>query len=140
MNPVDLALAALGKERTLTGRSVLWEFALRMIEVRPWLGNGFDAFWNVGDGSTSSYLQYVIRAEVKNFHNSYLDIAVQLGAFGLALAPGFLLLFAWRARALLRFDAAPLATRPACSLAFAMPYQPIPHALYPHHSPIHTLP
>src|SRR3546814_7007331 len=63
MNPVDLALEALGKERTLTGRSVLWEFALRMIEARPWFGNGFDAFWNVGDGSTGSYLQYVIRSE-----------------------------------------------------------------------------
>ncbi|HEY9549670.1 MAG TPA: O-antigen ligase family protein, partial [Kiloniellaceae bacterium] len=109
MNPVDLALEALGKERTLTGRSVLWEFALRMIEARPWFGNGFDAFWNVGDGSTGSYLQYVIRAEVKNFHNSYLDIAVQLGAVGLALTLSFLLLFAWRALALLRFDAAPLA-------------------------------
>src|SRR3546814_13074421 len=113
MNPVDLALEALGKERTLTGRSVLWEFALRMIEVRPWLGNGFDAFWNVGDGSTGSYLQYVIRADVKHFHNSYLDIPVQLGAVGLALTLSFLLLFAWRPLALLRFAAAPLAALPA---------------------------
>src|SRR3546814_17766367 len=48
MNPVDLALEALGKERTLTGRPVLWELALRMIEARPWFGNGFAAFWKIG--------------------------------------------------------------------------------------------
>src|SRR3546814_4454867 len=50
MDPVDLALTALGKERTLTGRSVLWAFALRMIEARPWFGNGSEAFWKDGTG------------------------------------------------------------------------------------------
>lgn len=139
MNPIDLALEALGKERTLTGRSVLWEFALGMIETRPWLGSGFDAFWNAGDGSSGSYVQYVIHAEVKNFHNSYLDIAVQLGAVGLVVALAFLLLFAWRALALLRADSAPLATLPAFYLAFVMAYSLSEYALFRQHSLIQLL-
>jgi O-antigen ligase len=139
LDPIAIALDALGKERTLTGRSILWEYAMGQIEARPWLGNGFDAFWNDGIGSTGHYVQSVVRAEVKNFHNSYLDITVQLGVVGLALAFGFLLLFAWRALALLRRDPAPLATLPAFFLAFVMAYSLSEYALFRQHSLIQLL-
>jgi exopolysaccharide production protein ExoQ len=139
LDPVGMALEALGKERTLTGRSVLWEFAVDLIEARPWLGNGFDAFWNSGISSTGHFIQYVVKAEVKNFHNSYLDIAVQLGFVGLTLTVGFLLLFAWRALALLRVDHAPLAALPTFFLLFVVAYSLSEYALFRQHSLIQLL-
>src|SRR3546814_2571403 len=54
-------------------------------------------------------------------------------------ALGFLLLFAWRALALLRFDAAPLATLPAFYLAFVMAYSLSEYALFRQHSLIQIL-
>src|SRR3546814_12636368 len=57
LDPVEIALDALGKERTLTGRSILWEYAMTQIEMQPWLGNGFDAFWNGGIASPGPFVQ-----------------------------------------------------------------------------------
>src|SRR3546814_2482503 len=71
-----------------------------------------DAFWNGGIASTGHFVQSVIQSDVKNFHNSYLDITVQVGVVGLAVALGFLLLFFWRAAALVKFDRAPIAALP----------------------------
>lgn len=139
LDPVGMALDALGKERTLTGRSILWEYAIAIIDKHPWLGTGFDAFWNTGDGSTARLVQSVVQAEVKNFHNSYLDIAVQLGIVGLVITALFLLLFAWRALALLRFDAAPVATLPTFFLAFVCAYSLSEYALFRQHSLIQLL-
>jgi exopolysaccharide production protein ExoQ len=139
LDVVGMALEALGKERTLTGRSVLWEFAMTQINARPWLGGGFDAFWNGGAGSTGEYVQYVIRSDVKNFHNSYLDIMVQLGVAGIAVTGAFLFLFAWRAAALLRADRAPLAALPAFFLAFVLAYSLSEYAVFRQHSLIQLL-
>ncbi len=139
LDPVGLALEALGKERTLTGRSVLWEFAASLIEERPLLGSGFDAFWNGGATSTGSYLQYAVKQEIMNFHNSYLDIAVQLGAAGLLLTLLFLLLFAWRALALLLRSTGAMAALPAFYLAFVTVYSLSEYALFRQHALIQIL-
>lgn len=138
-DPVDLVLEALGKERTLTGRSVLWDFALAQIDVRPFFGGGFDAFWNSGDASQGRYVQYVLGSAVTNFHNSYLDITVQLGLSGLAVTALFLLAFAWRALALTRHDRGAPATLPLLFLAFVVVYSVSEYALYRQHDLIQIL-
>jgi exopolysaccharide production protein ExoQ len=139
LDPMGIALDALGKERTLTGRSVLWDFASAQVEARPWLGNGFDAFWNGGDGSQGRYVQYVLRQDVKNFHNSYLDIAVQLGFVGLALAIVYLLAFAGRAFALLRRERGSLAALPAFFAVFVVAYSVSEYAIFRQHALIQIL-
>jgi len=138
-DPVDLALEALGKERTFTGRSVLWDFALAQIDVRPFFGGGFDAFWNSGDASQGRYVQYVLGQEVTNFHNSYLDITVQLGLSGLIVTALFLLVYAWRALALARHDRGALATLPLLFLVFIVVYSISEYALYRQHDLIQIL-
>src|SRR3546814_10279317 len=74
-----------------------------------------------------------------NFHNSYLDITVQVGVVGLAVALGFLLLFFWRAAALVKFDRAPIAALPMFFLAFIMAYSLSEYALFRQHSLIQLL-
>ena len=139
LDPVGLALEALGKERTLTGRSLLWEFAVGLIEQRPLLGSGFDAFWHSGDTSMGRYLQYVVQQEVMNFHNSYLDIAVQLGAAGLVITLLFLLLFAWRALTLMLHSTGAMTALPALYLAFVTVYSLSEYALFRQHALIQIL-
>src|SRR3546814_12744214 len=112
---------------------------MTQIEMQPWLGNGFDAFWNGGIASTGHFVQSVIQSDVKNFHNSYLDITVQVGVVGLAVALGFLLLFFWRAAALVKFDRAPIAALPMFFLAFIMAYSLSEYALFRQHSLIQLL-
>jgi exopolysaccharide production protein ExoQ len=42
-------LAATGKDITLTGRTDLWRVGLEQIAERPWLGQGYQAFWQPGN-------------------------------------------------------------------------------------------
>src|SRR3546814_4628793 len=69
----------------------------------------------------------------------YLDITVQVGVVGLAVALGFLLLFFWRAAALLKFDRAPIAALPMFFRAFIMAYSLSEYALFRQHSLIQLL-
>ena len=139
IDPAGLALEALGKERTLTGRSILWDFALGLIEQRPYLGVGYDAFWDGRDGSTSSYVQYVMRHDLTNFHNSYLDIAVQLGLLGICVISLTGLWFGLRAIfALNRGDDA-TAALPAFLLVFVVVYSLSEYALFRQHALIQIL-
>lgn len=139
LDPVALALKALGKEPSLTGRAELWAFAAGLIEERPLLGSGFDAFWRSGPFSEASHLQYMVQQDIMNFHNSYLDIAVQLGVVGLAVTLLFLLVFAWRALALLYRSSTATAALPAFYLAFVTVYSMSEYALFRQHALIQIL-
>lgn len=84
---VDLADAffdVTGKDQTLTGRTILWQFAVDAFKEAPLLGSGFKGYW---ESSVSSrlYLQFVIQQELWFFHNNFLEVAVAFGVVGLAL-------------------------------------------------------
>lgn len=109
IDPVLAALDALGRDATLTGRSLLWEVALQHMADRPLLGTGFDAFWAAGiDWRTLFVLEEL--GNVLNFHNTFLEVGVQLGWLGLAVA--VLTLFGYGRGALLAlrnpYEAVPL--------------------------------
>jgi O-antigen ligase len=83
-NPVDLVLNALGKDRTLTGRTTLWEFGLYAFRENPILGLGYKAYW-ASASTSSAYLRYVVGQDLWFFHNNFLEVAVALGAVGLVV-------------------------------------------------------
>lgn len=76
---------AFGRDATLTGRIDLWNFASQLIADRPWLGHGYGVTWEK--------LAWLFR--VPHVHNGFLQVALDLGFFGLALC---LLLLAQVAR------------------------------------------
>jgi O-antigen ligase len=84
---IDLILAAFNRDATLTGRTDIWRYAWTMIERRPLLGYGYNAFWQVP--SFSIYAENSFLWAVPNAHNAYLDMALSIGLIGL----GLLLLF-----------------------------------------------
>lgn len=88
-DPVDSVLEAVGKDRTITGRTGLWEYAEDQIAKRPWLGVGPGGFWRYDE---SPLVQRIYAEYYKgpksyfSFHNSYYEIAVHLGIIGAAMA------------------------------------------------------
>lgn len=92
-NEVDLVgevLGAFGKDTTLTGRTVLWQYAEEEIALRPLLGVGEGGFWTPHDGSSQARRIYDEFHKTPNssfsFHNAYYEIAVHQGLIGLGLA------------------------------------------------------
>ena len=75
-------LVDLGKDRTLTGRTVLWSFALDQYGRHPLLGIGFKAYWESPE-TTAAYLRYTIGQKLWFFHNNALDVVVAFGTVGL---------------------------------------------------------
>lgn len=117
----DTFLAALGKDQTLTGRTVLWAAVLDPIARRPWLGYGLSGFWTGWNGPARD-VWLAVGWTPPNSHNGYLDLCLDLGAVGLAaFAIGFVIA---AARALTAARRAVVATEswPLVFLTFLLLY------------------
>ncbi|WP_353475674.1 O-antigen ligase family protein (plasmid) [Salipiger sp. H15] len=80
-------LTLLQKDITLTGRTVLWSEALKLISERPLLGVGYQAFWVQGYGPAETiWRDFGIEARTGfHFHNLYISNAVEIGVVGVAM-------------------------------------------------------
>ncbi|MEL6265018.1 MAG: O-antigen ligase [Pseudomonadota bacterium] len=88
-NPIDMVLGAFGKDRSLTGRTGLWEVALYEIGERPVLGTGAYGYWLYFENASIRQLFDDYHLEWSSsfqFHNSWLNIGVEFGLVGLGLA------------------------------------------------------
>ena len=93
----EFSLRVLKKDSTLTGRTVLWEFARNFISERPLLGRGYKEVWLGHSADTVGLLHWagVDDGRTFYFHETYLDAAVDSGICGAAiLAVTFLYLLA----------------------------------------------
>jgi exopolysaccharide production protein ExoQ len=91
-SPMELVLESTGRDATLTGRTGLWSDILTNASHSPVLGVGFGAFW-VGKIGYAMYPLVNWSAVTPEWrpgqgHNGYLDVFVELGAVGLILAIG----------------------------------------------------
>jgi len=86
---VDYAdvLEYLGKDVTLTGRTLLWRYADASIADHLVLGVGYEAFWQPTNSAAVQlwFYSYVPNQRGYHFHNTFLQIAVDLGLVGLAI-------------------------------------------------------
>ena len=101
-DPITLVLEALGKDRGLTGRTDLWTIAMAEITERPLLGTGAKGYWRYDDTAFIRQIfidYYKARGNTFHFHNSWLELSVNLGLVGSALAA---LAMAWALSVLLR--------------------------------------
>lgn len=87
----DPILAALGRDATLTDRTVIWELVADFGWERPWLGHGYAAFWT----SRAAYVFGDRWTDLDHAHNGFMDLWLELGFVGLA-AFALLLLSAHR--------------------------------------------
>lgn len=118
---VGAILNLLGKDATLTGRTILWHHAMTSFSERPWLGLGYFSFWN-DPASPAPTIWYVLGARLQSFHNIYIDILVDIGALGLTLFVAGLLIVIRRAWRLYSAEAEPLDAWPFVYALFVAAY------------------
>ncbi len=84
---IDSGARFFDKDPTLTGRTYLWQRAADLIAEKPVFGKGFNAFWLQGNTDAEGLWRYahVVRREGFNFHNTFIDLLVQVGWFGLTV-------------------------------------------------------
>jgi len=93
INPYTSSLQALDRDTTLTGRSDLWAAGISQFWDHPAVGHGFTAFWNAGvDWRTRLVLNDL--GAVGSFHNTFIEIGIQVGFVGLAVVIATLIGFA----------------------------------------------
>lgn len=86
--PVEKVLDAIGKDRSLTGRTGLWAYAEQQIAEEPLLGVGAGGFWRYHTSPVVKRIYeeyYKGPRDVFNFHSSFYEIAVHQGLIGLGL-------------------------------------------------------
>ena len=74
-------LGSIGKDATLTGRTDMWPHIIDMIAQQPWLGYGYNGFWQDWD-SPGATVWYAAKWTAPNAHNGILDLWLQLGLLG----------------------------------------------------------
>jgi exopolysaccharide production protein ExoQ len=80
-------LGYFGKNVTLTGRTQLWDNAQIAIAERPLLGVGYEAYWVAGNWRAEQLWMFagLHGTTGYHFHNTYLQVMVDLGYIGLLL-------------------------------------------------------
>lgn len=92
---VSIAIFIVGNLETIlvdvlnqetSGRASIWSLMIqRIVEERPWLGYGFNAFWNSDAGTfvgRYAWEETVVATEF-NAHSSYMELYAGIGLFGI---------------------------------------------------------
>ena len=95
----ETILAALGRDATLTGRTGIWSAVLDKIWERPWLGYGYQVFWQGWYGESADVWSS-LRFDPPHAHDGFLDLWLDLGLLGLSVfalsfIAGYLRAVAW---------------------------------------------
>ena len=85
-NITGIAISALGRDPTLTGRTVLWKDVINM-GTNFFLGAGYDSFW-LGERRAKLWAMYWWHPT--EAHNGYLEIYIELGIIGLTMLLGII--------------------------------------------------
>ena len=100
---IDAALALIGRTRTLTGRTDIWDATMLLIGRRPWFGYGTYGVWG-----TPIMWDAQVRVggwRVTSSHNDYLEVILSYGIIGfLIYIPIMLSSFLYMVRAILSYS------------------------------------
>jgi O-antigen ligase len=91
----DAGFALIGKDATLTGRTNIWAEVPKLIAERPLLGWGYDATWQPDD-DYAVYAWNDAHWGAGGSHNSYLEVALQLGLIGALTTLAVIAIALWR--------------------------------------------
>ena len=87
---IDALLASIGKNPTLTGRTYLWARADETIAQYPWLGIGFQAYWQQSFIDAEGLWRYLMIASRSGvtMHNLYYETRIEVGLIGFVILIG----------------------------------------------------
>jgi exopolysaccharide production protein ExoQ len=80
----DTFLEMIGKDPTLTGRTDVWTYVIQDIWMKPFLGWGYNVFWEQSNPYATE-ISDAVRWTVITAHNGLLELLLDIGVFGTAL-------------------------------------------------------
>lgn len=80
-NALESIVTGLGRDMTLTGRTIIWERVLSM-DSNPLVGTGYASFWL---GERGEFLLDLNWQQLTQSHNGFIEVYLNLGLIGLAL-------------------------------------------------------
>lgn len=80
-----IASGVVGKDRTLTGRTVIWDFVLDEMTGHWVAGYGFDSFWDDPANAAALSLRRDFASTPDASHSTFFEVLVYLGVVGLIL-------------------------------------------------------
>ena len=99
-DPLGPLLHSLGRNSTLTGRTLIWH-AVLSLHTNPWFGTGFESFW-LGDRLERVWHMSV--DGIQEAHNGYLELYLNLGWCGILLLGAVIVSGYARVIAVVRID------------------------------------
>jgi O-antigen ligase len=75
---------------TLSGRTIIWDFAKSEIARKPLLGWGYQSFWNIGPDGPSILDAPGWVKDMPSAHSGYLDTQLEMGYVGLVFLVVFI--------------------------------------------------
>jgi O-antigen ligase len=102
----ELVFSLIGRDATLTGRTLIWDAVRRQIELQPMTGYGYGAVWDDQSGrGPVAWISHDQGFTIFSAHNTILGVWLELGYVGV-VAWLLLLVWAWL-KGLLRLATAP---------------------------------
>lgn len=84
VSPTGQVLEFLGKDATLTGRTYIWSVGFEQVARHPWLGLGYEAFWEPGLFPEVGRIQSTFDGmNINGFHSAPVEVLVGTGGIGL---------------------------------------------------------
>jgi exopolysaccharide production protein ExoQ len=80
----DVVLGIVGKDPTLTGRTVLWVYVIDYIWQKPTLGWGYVSFWSL-ENPIAQDINTALGWPVVEAHNGLLEMMLEVGVVGTAI-------------------------------------------------------
>jgi len=99
-DPLGPLLHSLGRNSTLTGRTLIWQ-AVLALHTNAWFGAGFESFWL---GSRLERVWHMSVDGIQEAHNGYLELYLNLGWCGILLLAAVVVSAYARAIAAMRTD------------------------------------
>lgn len=80
----DEMFALIGKDRTLTGRTDIWNLLIEAMRQKPWVGYGYGTFWQDQLGP-SYWIRFDLEWGVPTAHNGWMETWLSVGLVGVAI-------------------------------------------------------
>jgi exopolysaccharide production protein ExoQ len=116
----DAVTEMLGRNSSLTGRVKIWVLSVSAIAVKPILGYGYNAFWNVSPAALQ--IDAALGWNIPHAHNAFIELALELGLVGLGLCAAVYVVALCRAAVYMRDDRTNRGKWPLIYLCFVMLY------------------
>ncbi len=84
----DEVITLMGRDSTLSGRTIIWSAVMNAINKRPLLGYGYEGFW-IGFHGEAVNVVLTAHFSLTHAHDGFLNLWLDLGVVGLV---GFLLM------------------------------------------------